>query len=107
MTGTHGARVRGNLEQLLQQSAAVVRGSASLPALITARIDRLRPSQQLTLKARRLRPWLCASLSHLQEAAMLLGAQFCVTTQLADIEMWMASMMLHASCDTKLASGGV
>lgn len=50
VTGTHGARVRGNLEQLLQQSAAVVRGSASLPALITARIDRLRPSQQLTLK---------------------------------------------------------
>ncbi len=50
MTGTHGARVRGNLAALLEQSAAVVRGSASLPALITARIDRLRPSQQLTLK---------------------------------------------------------
>lgn len=52
MTGTHVARVRGNLAALLEQSAAVVRGSASLPALITARIDRLRPSQQLTLKAR-------------------------------------------------------
>lgn len=52
MTGTHGARVRGSLAALLEQSAAVVRGSASLPALITARIDRLRPSQQLTLKAR-------------------------------------------------------
>ena len=54
VTGTHGARVRGNLAALLEQSAAVVRGAGSLPALITARIDRLRPSQQLTLKARRL-----------------------------------------------------
>lgn len=50
VTGSSGSRVRGSLTSLLEQSAAVVRGSASVAAVITARIDRLRPSQQLTLK---------------------------------------------------------
>ncbi len=48
---SHGdSRVRGSLASLLEQSAALVRGSASVGAVVTARIDRLRPSQQLTLK---------------------------------------------------------
>ena len=50
VTGSSGSRVRGSLGALLEASAAVVRGSASVAAVITARIDRLRPSQQLTLK---------------------------------------------------------
>ena len=50
VTGRGDSQVRGSLEDLLEQSATVVRGSASLGAVITARIDRLRPSQQLTLK---------------------------------------------------------
>ena len=50
MTGSSGNRVRGSLGSLLEVSAAVVRGSASVAAVITARIDRLPPSQQLTLK---------------------------------------------------------
>jgi len=50
VTGSSGSRVRGSLASLLEQSAAVVRGSANVAAVITARIDRLPPGQQLSLK---------------------------------------------------------
>lgn len=69
--GSSGSRVRGSLSSLLERSAAVVRGSASVAAIITARIDRLRPSQQLTLKVALVKNLCLTSCSRLAKAWLL------------------------------------
>jgi hypothetical protein len=98
VTGSSGNRVRGSLGSLLEVSAAVVRGSASVAAVITARIDRLRPSQQLTLKvamsAGRCGVFLCDAIHTHADSAR----HQCVT--------WTAlkSMLPGRACDTEHGS---